>query len=478
MRREQSAKNTQHFFSPYKQFGMDLFKNDNYTLYNTRNKLINPSLKAPASLLRPLSKSKSDSLFEVGKKLKKLTLSNKSFFNYMNKYTKLTQNFTFKIPNVLIYPRKKNPKYLPIFYLQKIGYNKDDKKDNNKEKMNNDYSNNNNFNEYNNLDNVNYLNKYNENENDNTIKEKPYGFKFKDTRIVYDKSKIRVKSSLFKSNSSNFNITNINPSQNFKNRTNYNFHISKEEKKRNKLFKYFYEGDFLQDQTQRPQSHFQIFEKKKKNNNNNIIIKDYNINNNIQILYEMIKDINNKNNIENLSWNKTMKYNIKNYYKREDFSYQIDINSVCLKFINQDTNTNKSKKNNYSKNDTNNSQKLYIPFEYLPLFYLLDFTSFKIFLSEIIYYNKQTKLMEINKNELLLALNKYKKFINLNVINQDSNKKRKMEKITYECKEQHYQNIYDWIIYLNNEENNNQENEENQVFGESSVDIDENLYKD
>ena len=72
--------------------------------------------------MRPLSQTKNESLFEVDKKLKKVTLSNRTFFNYMNKYTKLTQNFTFKIPDILNYPKKKNPKYLSIFNLQKIGY--------------------------------------------------------------------------------------------------------------------------------------------------------------------------------------------------------------------------------------------------------------------------------------------------------------------------------------------------------------------
>ena len=120
---------------------------------------------------------------------------------------------------------------------------------------------------------------------------------------------------------------------------------------------------------------------------------------------------------------------------------------------------NQDKKEN---NKYESPQKLYLPFEYLPLFYLLDYTSFKIFLSEIIYFNKKTNLMEFNQNELVLTLNKYKKFITLNVINQDSHKKGKIDKITYYCKEQYYPNEYDWIIYINHnanpEKNANKEN--------------------
>ena len=245
LKREKSAK---HLFLPYNQFGIDIFKKETITPYNTRNRFFNSKLR-PISSLRPFSKIKSESLFDIEKKLKKMTLSNKSFFNYMNKYTKLTQNFTFKTPNISLYPKKKNPKYLSIFYLQKIGYKPPEEeklKDNQKNDNNNIFDNLNDieqvnlFNNNNNLDNVNEI----DNEN-NIIKEKPYGFKYKDTRIVYDKSKMRVKSSLFRNNNSDFNLTNINPNQTYKNKTNFHFHISKEEKRRNKVFKYFYEGDFL-----------------------------------------------------------------------------------------------------------------------------------------------------------------------------------------------------------------------------------------
>ena len=59
-------------------------------------------------------------------------------------------------------------------------------------------------------------------------------------------------------------------------------------------------------------------------------------------------------------------------------------------------------------------------------------------------------------------LNKYKKFITINVINSTQNKKRKIDNITYNCKEHHYQNIYDWIIYINqlSEANNNNNQQE------------------
>ena len=349
IKRDKSAK---HLFLPYNQFGIDIFKKEGITPYNTRNRFVNSILR-PISSFQPSSKIKSESLFDVEKKLKNMTLSNKSFFNYMNKYTKLTQNFTFKTPNISLYPKKKNPKYLPIFYLQKIGYKLPEEENiKNKEKKNID----NIFDNFKNLNDIVQVNFFNENNNNldnengnenenekNIIKEKPYGFKYKDTRIVYDKSKMRVQSSLFRNNNSDFNLTNINPNQTYKNKTNYNFHISKEEKRRNKVFKYFYEGDFLQSPLQRPQSKTSYILKNKKKVNK-IIINDYdnNNNNNIHILYDMIKNI---KDINNFSTNKTMTYNIKNYYNKEDFSFQVDIDSICLKFINQDYNENENKEN-------------------------------------------------------------------------------------------------------------------------------------
>ena len=467
LKREKSARN---LYLPYKQFGIDIFKKEMNTPYNSRNVFFNSLLKTPMSSFRPFSKIKSDSLFDVEKKLKKMTLSNKAFLNYMNKYTKLTQNFTFKTPNISLYPKKKNPKYLPIVYLEKIGYKSEEENINDNEKVNKNENNfiNFNFKNINDIDQVNYYNNDNnkihlDNDDDNNfIAKKPYGFKYKDTRIVFDKSKMRAQSSLFRNNNSEFNLTNIIPNQNYKNKTNFNFHISKEEKRKNKVFKYFYEGDFLSSRLKRPQSQISYILENKKNNNN-IIINDNDVNNNINILYDMIKNI---KNINNFATNKTMKYNIKNYYKKEDFTYQVDINSICLKFINQDYNENDNK-NKSRNNAKNKSQKLYIPFAYLPLFYLLDFTTFKIFLSEIIYYNKETNLMQINEKDAISILNKYKKFITINIINQDPFKKRKLDKITYYCKEHLYQNIYDWIIYLDEENNNHFLNDENNENNEN-----------
>ena len=444
-KRERSAKNS---FLIFKQLGIELNNNkDNTPLNNTHTFF---SLRKRIPLSSKIYKSKSASLFEVNKKIKKMALSNKAYFNYMDKYAKLTQNFSFKTPNLSFYPKKKDENYLPIFYLKKKS-SKNNSNDNSKTN-NNIFLRNTKYSNYTNLNNINLFkakesnknddNKNNDNnEDNNVIKEKPYGFKYKNTRIVYDKKKITPKSNLFKYSNSSINITNL-PNKHFsnKNKINKNIYTNKKEKAKNKIFKYFYEGDFLE----RPKSQLSSVDiKSKKDKSPNIIIKDYDINNSLEDLYEMIKNI---KNMTDLSVNKTMKYDIKNYYQNEDFSFQVDIESICLKFINQKENKNKE---NNDDDIIDKPQRIYLPFAYLPIFYLLDYTTFKIFLSEIIYYNRHTNSMEINKNEIGSILNKYKKFITVNVINPHLNKKRILENITYNCKEHHYQNIFDWIIYIN-----------------------------
>ena len=314
MKKEQTTRNKKPAYLPHKQLGIDLLKK------KTRNRLEDSSLRDQyqTSAIRLFSKTKSDSLFDIGKQLKEMTLSNRAFFNYMNKYSKLTQYFTFKIPSILSYARKKNPKYLPLFSLQKISHrnntdnDEDERKNNNQENIKNNESN---------IFEYKYVNKSCRMKEKDKIKKKPYGFKYKDTKIILDKTKIKEKPSLFKIRDSNINITNIIPTKkikNIKNRANINFHTSKEEKKKSKIFNYFYEGDFLHSaQTQRVKSNIQSRDTKNKNKNNTVIINDYDINNNIQLLYDMIKDI---KAIKNHTFQKTMKYDIKKYYKKEDFS--------------------------------------------------------------------------------------------------------------------------------------------------------------
>ena len=64
-------------------------------------------------------------------------------------------------------------------------------------------------------------------------------------------------------------------------------------------------------------------------------------------------------------------------FQKSHFKYQLNIYSICLIF----TILNHGKIN---------KQKLFLKFKCLPIFYLLDYQTFKVFLSEIIYYNNRT----------------------------------------------------------------------------------------
>ena len=67
--------------------------------------------------------------------------------------------------------------------------------------------------------------------------------------------------------------------------------------------------------------------------------------------------------------------------------FNLNIYSLCFKFFTLSDN----------KSNKKESQKLYFPFTLMPLFYLLDFTSFKVFLSEIIISIKLIIVLNISK---------------------------------------------------------------------------------
>ena len=101
----------------------------------------------------------------------------------------------------------------------------------------------------------------------------------------------------------------------------------------------------------------------------------------------------------------------------------------------------------------------------MPFFYLLDFTSFKVLLSEIIIYNKDKGFEYIKEKLLIQTLKKYISYIE----NSIKNKNNYINDITYNKNEKIFNLIYDCIItwdYLKEEEikensENNLENNNN-----------------
>ena len=141
------------------------------------------------------------------------------------------------------------------------------------------------------------------------------------------------------------------------------------------------------------------------------------------------------------NFHRNIKFNERTAVKKENMEFNLHIYSLCLKFFPLGNN-NKGKE----------SQKLYFPFILMPLFYLLDFTSFKVLLSEIIIFNKSNNCFEYIKEFLLFNI--VKKFAYY-IFNSLENNEEYINNITYNKKETVYPLIYDWIVsknYLNEDE--------------------------
>ncbi len=168
--------------------------------------------------------------------------------------------------------------------------------------------------------------------------------------------------------------------------------------------------------------------------------------NNLNFLYEYLKkedelkDFFNENN-----FHRNISFNERTAIKKENMEFNLDIYSVCFKFFSLDDNNTINKK----------SQKLYFPFTLMPLFYLLDFTSFKVLLSEIIIFNKTKSCFEYIKENLLINI--LIKYINY-ISNSLKNKNGYINNITYNKKETVYPLIFDWIVTASSLNEDDEEN--------------------
>ena len=114
-------------------------------------------------------------------------------------------------------------------------------------------------------------------------------------------------------------------------------------------------------------------------------------------------------------------FNGRTAIKKENMEFNLDIYPLCFKFFSLDDN-NKEKE----------SQKLYFPFILMPLFYLLDFTSFKVLLSEVITFNKSNNCFGYIKEFLLFNI--VKKYVYY-IFNSLENNEEYINNITYNKKE-------------------------------------------
>ena len=234
------------------------------------------------------------------------------------------------------------------------------------------------------------------------VETKPYGYKYGDTKIRIDKKK--VKSSY---------INTINP-KDFQNLCETNIFESK-------LLKLIgLKNIDMYNSIDEKKNNFQFF--------NNYL--------------EKFNDIDDLFNYDNSY--KNIKFNARTAIIKKTIYFKLEIYSLCFKF--------------YLLGNKSKPQKLFFPFKLLPLFYLLDFQIFKVFLSEIIYYDDKKKCLSFIDNNLLLnTIKKYYSFIS-NTTEKDS---KYLNYITYNKNELCFYLIYDWIISNSQVNFENSENNDN-----------------
>ena len=168
--------------------------------------------------------------------------------------------------------------------------------------------------------------------------------------------------------------------------------------------------------------------------------------------YSKSIDLDNDKSVKNKNFEYIMDYVSKYSYKRfegidsdfnktklscekvlsdENLKYELKIYSICLKFRLVDDNVDKNK---------GNYQKIYLPFKYLPIFYLLDYQLFKVFISEIISH--ETKFY-FNNNSITDICDKYSAYINLHINDNITN----LDDIIFNKNEFIFLTDYKWIVY-------------------------------
>ena len=449
---------------------------NSYKIFDINNK---PVIKRRINIAKKIN---TYSIFspESARKVKELALCNDKFSSYMTLYDKLTKENCFKTPLKTSYPIRRNLKYTPISATYREKSENEQKKKNylyinfgTKEKIfsyadkitnntNNNYLYNNFFEEN--------LNK------EGNIEETPYGFKYKDTRIVTDINKFKnnKEKNNFKNNFDSYKRFNTNEDSNifrnsinsermsksyYKNLRSYKSFLSRNkrtefEKNQNEFFTNFTDGVFFEN-SNKTKSNFYT---NKKNNIKNLKTEEYipydlqytkNTNKdymakkekNILFLIDEVNEL--PNNISNNLYNKKLEFNIKSQFKKS-MEIKLEIKSICLEFIEI------NQKNKNTININTKKQKLYLPFNFIPLFYILDFVSFKCFISEAISYNNIKNIFFLNNN-IVRILKKYIEngvfyYKNYSMI-KDKNKSNIFKEITYNENEFKLKNDSDWCIY-------------------------------
>ena len=388
--------------SPYKLFSNDIFLSNQKNSFINKNPRNNFPLKSqytkfynkPAQIRPKTTITRMPSaVSSISKSLKSVALSSKLYGNYINFYSNITQDYTFKTPRETKYPKLKNQKYLPITSQPYTTT------ENTKEKIS--------FtNEATNSIFLSYMKEIKTKKK--VIEEKPYGFKYGNTKIRFDRAKSANAYYAGKDFGElcehNLFETEFAKLIGLKKIDMYN---STEEKKKN--FKFY--NDYI-----------------KKSDELKDIFNEYNCHRNIS-------------------------FNGRTSIKKENMNFKLDIYSLCLKFYTLDNSPTKK-----------SCQKLYFPYELLPLFYLLDLTTFKIFISEIITYAPSNNCFKYIKENILLK--KVKRYCNYIANSLEKNPKY-FNSITYNKNETIFPLIYDWVVaknLINEQDKENNSDKKNKNF--------------
>ena len=395
-------KNSTNIDNPYEIFSAEvnspLYKSP---FYNYQVSIKSKSKRKRNTLIRPLTTKERPlwTVSKISKSLKSVILSSNLYSNYIDLYKQLTQDTSFKTPKVTQYPLLKNEKYLPIKTETSIT------KDTHKEKMS--------------------LSKFKDESNDslfisavkniktkkNVGKEKIYSLKYPNTKTQYERAKSAISQKAAKD---------------FRELCDHNI----------------FETKFLNQLEIKKIDIYNCSDEKQKNFN---FFVEY-----LKGLDD-IKDIFNENNFQ-----RNLTFNGKTAIRREKMEFNLDIYSLCFKFFSLSDN----KINNDVKKKEN--QKLFFPFELMPIFYLLDFESFKVFLSEIITYEQYNNCFGYIREGLLLK--KLKKYINYISNFLEDKSTMYINNITYNKNESLFPLVYDWIISDNLQ---SEELEEQEIINKS-----------
>ena len=173
--------------------------------------------------------------------------------------------------------------------------------------------------------------------------------------------------------------------------------------------------------------------------------------------------LDNLNKNENLTDYKSKNYELNDFNNQNKLNFALDLKSICFQF--EKININDMNKNideiehiidnndsiDFSNNNDNtkNIHNLYLPFKYLPLLFLLNYSLFKSFISEILSYDfKNNQFNFTRKENLEEVIKKYsdkcKQKLNDYIENKNSDILKKS--ILYK-NEFHYNNEFFWLIF-------------------------------